>query len=162
ALIARGAERITARDLDVATRELARWLSAELSVKAAGEAVTRLRDLLLAQPLSPALARALELARRYGWDERMGPALAGAPAGARGEGEGRAPGHTRRDARAGGRGGGAARCVPHRSRAPRLRAAGLDRRAARSRAPHAGRGRGTAPAARRLGEGARDRDRRAP
>ena len=78
ALIARAAERITARDLDVATRELARWLSAELSAKAAGDAVTRLRDLLLAHPLSPTLARALELARRYGWDERMLTALAGA------------------------------------------------------------------------------------
>src|SRR5881296_482695 len=59
ALIARAAERITARDLDVATRELARWLSAELSAKAAGDAVTRLRDLLLAHPLSPTLAGAL-------------------------------------------------------------------------------------------------------
>ncbi|PYM94458.1 MAG: hypothetical protein DME04_07845 [Candidatus Rokuibacteriota bacterium] len=76
-LIARAAERVTARDLDAATRELARWLASELSEKAAADATTRLRDLLLAQPLSPAIAHALELARRYGWDERMLTTLAG-------------------------------------------------------------------------------------
>ena len=76
-LIARAAERVTARDLDAATRELARWLASELSEKAAADAATRLRDLLLAQPLSPAIAHALELARRYGWDERMLTTLAG-------------------------------------------------------------------------------------
>src|SRR5512138_318301 len=50
-LIARAAERLTSRDLDVATRELARWLAAELSPKAAGELITRLRDLLLDRPV---------------------------------------------------------------------------------------------------------------
>jgi uncharacterized membrane-anchored protein YjiN (DUF445 family) len=78
ALIARGAERISARDLDTATRELARWLAAELSPKAAGDVITRLRDLLLDRPLAPALAGALEVARRQGWDQRVVTALAGA------------------------------------------------------------------------------------
>jgi uncharacterized membrane-anchored protein YjiN (DUF445 family) len=76
-LIARGAERLTSRDLDAATRELARWLAAELSPKAASDAVTRLRDLLLERPLAPALAAALQLVRRHGWDQRIVTAVAG-------------------------------------------------------------------------------------
>jgi len=76
-LIARGAERLTSRDLDVATRELARWLAAELSPKAAGEMITRLRDLLLDRPVSPILAAALQMAHRHGWDQRAVTALAG-------------------------------------------------------------------------------------
>ena len=76
-LIARAAERLTSRDLDVATRELARWLAAELSPKAAGDLVTRLRDLLLDRPLSPMLAAAVEMAHRHGWDQRAVTALTG-------------------------------------------------------------------------------------
>jgi uncharacterized membrane-anchored protein YjiN (DUF445 family) len=77
ALIARGAERLTSRDFDVATRELARWLAAEMSPKAAGDVVTRLRDLLLDRPLAPALATALQMVRRHDWDQRIVTALAG-------------------------------------------------------------------------------------
>jgi uncharacterized membrane-anchored protein YjiN (DUF445 family) len=77
ALIARAAERLTSHDLDVATRELARWLAAEMSPKAAGDVVTRLRDLLLDRPLAPALATGLQLVHRYGWDQRAVTALAG-------------------------------------------------------------------------------------
>jgi uncharacterized membrane-anchored protein YjiN (DUF445 family) len=76
-LIARAAERLTSRDLDVATRELARWLAAELSPKAAGDLVTRLRDLLLDRPVSPILAAALQMVHRHGWDQRAVTALAG-------------------------------------------------------------------------------------
>src|SRR3989441_962539 len=76
-LIARAAERLTSRDLDVATRELARWLAAELSPKAAGDLVTRLRDLLLDRPLSPMLAAAVQMAHRHGWDQRAVAALTG-------------------------------------------------------------------------------------
>jgi len=76
-LIARGAERLTSRDFDVATRELARWLAAEMSPKAASDMITRLRDLLLERPLAPALAAALQLVRRYDWDQRIVTALAG-------------------------------------------------------------------------------------
>ena len=77
ALIARVAERLTSRDFDVATRELARWLAAEMSPKAASDVITRLRDLLLDRPLAPALAAALQLVRRYDWDQRVVTALAG-------------------------------------------------------------------------------------
>jgi len=77
-LIARAVERVTSRDLDVATRELARWLAGELSPKAAGDLITRLRDLLLDRPLAPALAAALEVAHRHGWDQRVVTGLAGA------------------------------------------------------------------------------------
>jgi len=66
-----------AADLDVATRELARWLAAELSPKAAGDLVTRLRDLLLDRPLSPMLAAAVQMAHRHGWDQRAVTALTG-------------------------------------------------------------------------------------
>jgi len=77
ALIARAAERLTSHDLDVATRELARWLAAEMSPKAAGDVVTRLRDLLLDRPLAPALATGLQRVHRDGWDQRAVTALAG-------------------------------------------------------------------------------------
>jgi len=77
ALIARGAERLTSRDFDVATRELARWLAEEMSPKAAGDMITRLRDLLLDRPLAPALATALQMVHRYEWDQRIVTALAG-------------------------------------------------------------------------------------
>jgi uncharacterized membrane-anchored protein YjiN (DUF445 family) len=76
-LIARAAEWLTSRDFDVATRELARWLAAEMSPKAAGDVVTRLRELLLDRPLAPALATALQTVRRYDWDQRIVTTLAG-------------------------------------------------------------------------------------
>ncbi len=76
-LIARAAERLTSRDLDVATRELARWLAAEMSPKAASDVITRLRDLLLDRPLAPVLAGALQMVRRHEWDQRIVTALAG-------------------------------------------------------------------------------------
>jgi uncharacterized membrane-anchored protein YjiN (DUF445 family) len=76
-LIARGADRLTSRDFDAATRELARWLAAEMSPKAASDVITRLRDLILDRPLAPALATALQLIRRYDWDQRVVTALAG-------------------------------------------------------------------------------------
>jgi uncharacterized membrane-anchored protein YjiN (DUF445 family) len=77
-LIARGAERLTSRDFDVATQELARWLAAEMSPKAASDVITRLRDLLLDRPLAPVLATAMQTVRRYEWDQRIVTALAGA------------------------------------------------------------------------------------
>ena len=76
-LIARAAERLTSRDLDVATRELARWLAAEMSPKAASDVITRLRDLLLDRPLAPVLAGVLQMVRRHDWDQRIVTALAG-------------------------------------------------------------------------------------
>lgn len=76
-LIARGAERLASHDFDVATRELARWLAAEMSPKAASDVITRLRDLLLDRPLAPALATAIQMVHRQGWDQRVVSALAG-------------------------------------------------------------------------------------
>ena len=76
-LIARAAERLTSRDLDIATRELARWLAAEMSPKAASDVITRLRDLLLDRPLAPVLAAAIQMVRRHDWDQRIVTALAG-------------------------------------------------------------------------------------
>jgi uncharacterized membrane-anchored protein YjiN (DUF445 family) len=77
-LIARAATSISSRDLDAATRELARWLATELSPKVAGDLITRLRDLLLDRPLAPLLAGMLEVARRNEWDRRVVTATAGA------------------------------------------------------------------------------------
>ena len=76
-LIARAATSISSRDLEVATRELARWLASELSPKVASDLITRLRDLLLDRPLAPLLAGVLELAHRNEWDRRIVTAAAG-------------------------------------------------------------------------------------
>ena len=48
-----------------------------MSPKAAGDMITRLRDLLLDRPLAPALATALQMVHRYEWDQRIVTALAG-------------------------------------------------------------------------------------
>jgi uncharacterized membrane-anchored protein YjiN (DUF445 family) len=77
-LIARAATSISSRDLEVATRELARWLAGELSPKVAGDLITRLRDLLIDRPVAPLLAGMLEMARRNEWDRRIVTAAAGA------------------------------------------------------------------------------------
>src|SRR5262245_5846023 len=58
ALIARAATSISPGDLDIATRELARWLTTELSPKVAGDLITRRRDLLNDRPLAALLAGA--------------------------------------------------------------------------------------------------------
>src|SRR5262249_40680579 len=71
ALIARAATSISPGDLDTATRELARWLTTELSPKVAGDLITRLRDLLIDRPLAPLLAGVLEVAHRNEWDRRV-------------------------------------------------------------------------------------------
>jgi uncharacterized membrane-anchored protein YjiN (DUF445 family) len=80
ALIARAATSISSRDLEMATRELARWLASELSPKVAGDLITRLRDLLIDRPLAPLLAGMLELVHRNEWDRRLVTAAAGSVA----------------------------------------------------------------------------------
>jgi uncharacterized membrane-anchored protein YjiN (DUF445 family) len=77
ALIARAATSISSRDLEMATRELARWLASELSPKVASDLITRLRDLLIDRPLAPLLAGMLELVHRNEWDRRLVSAAAG-------------------------------------------------------------------------------------
>src|SRR4030095_16731657 len=70
ALRAPAATSTSPRDLDAATRELARWLATELSPKVAGDLITRLRDLLMERPLAPLLAGVLGGARRNQWGVR--------------------------------------------------------------------------------------------
>jgi uncharacterized membrane-anchored protein YjiN (DUF445 family) len=80
--IARAAERVERHDLEQATRTALSWVARELSPESAGEAAGRLQRLLLAQPLAPALARAVEVGREHGWDRRLIGGLAHALAGA--------------------------------------------------------------------------------
>ncbi|OGL21143.1 MAG: hypothetical protein A3G44_05340 [Candidatus Rokubacteria bacterium RIFCSPLOWO2_12_FULL_73_47] len=76
ALLATAAERVSRDDLEAVVRALARWLAGELPAAGTADLVARLRDLLLRRPLAPALAAALEVARRHRWDERLTAALA--------------------------------------------------------------------------------------
>jgi uncharacterized membrane-anchored protein YjiN (DUF445 family) len=76
ALLARGAERVTRRDLEALTRTLGRWVAGQVTPRAAGDLAARLRDLLLARRAAPMLAGALEVAHRHGWDQRAITALA--------------------------------------------------------------------------------------
>jgi uncharacterized membrane-anchored protein YjiN (DUF445 family) len=80
--LARGAARLKPADLERATRAVLRWAARELSPESAGDIAARLQRLLLGQPLAPALARAVELAREQGWDQRLVGGLARALAGA--------------------------------------------------------------------------------
>jgi len=70
-LIARGAERLSRRDLDAATRTVADWAVEQLTPATASELMARLRALLAAQPAAPTLAAALRIARQNGWDRRL-------------------------------------------------------------------------------------------
>ena len=74
--LARAAERLTRADLESLIRRLAGWAVAALVPETAGEAVARLARRLGREPAAPALARALEVARQHGWDERAIAALA--------------------------------------------------------------------------------------
>src|SRR5881396_1835019 len=60
-LLARGAERLTRRDLETFTLTLGRWAAAELTPRAAGDLAIRLRDRFLGRPTAPLLAGALEV-----------------------------------------------------------------------------------------------------
>ena len=75
-LLARGAERVTRRDLEALTLTLGRWAAAELTPRAAGDLAVRLRDRLLGRPTAPLLAGVLEVACRRGVDQRAITALA--------------------------------------------------------------------------------------
>jgi uncharacterized membrane-anchored protein YjiN (DUF445 family) len=70
-LLARGAERISRADLDVATRAVADWAVEQLTPAAASELMVRFRALLAEQPAAPTLAAALRIARQNGWDRRV-------------------------------------------------------------------------------------------
>ncbi|HEV8641005.1 MAG TPA: DUF445 domain-containing protein [Methylomirabilota bacterium] len=80
--VARAAERVTRTDLEAATRTMLGWAAREAPVASAGELVGRLQRLLVAQPVAPTLATALELGRQHGWDQRVIGGLARALADA--------------------------------------------------------------------------------
>lgn len=71
ALLARGALRLTAEESASITRAAARWLVGELPSGLGADAVVRLRAVIRAWPLAPALARGLVVARAQGWDQRV-------------------------------------------------------------------------------------------
>jgi uncharacterized membrane-anchored protein YjiN (DUF445 family) len=69
-LIARVSGSVSRGDLEAVTRHVARWLAEQLPPHALGDLVARLRQLLASWPLAPALAAAIEMAGRHGWDQR--------------------------------------------------------------------------------------------
>ncbi len=77
-LLARAADRVKPEDLESVLRAAARWAADQLSPTATADIVAWLRRLLLARPLAPLLAQAIEIAQRQGWDQRAIEALAGA------------------------------------------------------------------------------------
>jgi uncharacterized membrane-anchored protein YjiN (DUF445 family) len=77
-LLARAADRVKPEDLDAGVRRVARWIAEQLSPAATADIVEWTRRLVLAQPVAPVLARAVEIARGQGWDQRAIEALAGA------------------------------------------------------------------------------------
>lgn len=81
-LLARAADRVKPEDLEAGVRRVARWIADQLSPAATADIVGWTRRLVLGQPVAPVLARAIEIARRQGWDQRAIEALAGALADA--------------------------------------------------------------------------------
>ena len=75
-LVARGAERLTRGDLDVATRRIAGWITEQLPSLPAGDVGALSRRFIAEWPIAPALASALDVAREQGWDRRAIDALA--------------------------------------------------------------------------------------
>jgi uncharacterized membrane-anchored protein YjiN (DUF445 family) len=78
ALLARGALRVGRDEIESLTRTSARWLVDELPSLSGTDTVARLLAVIRGWPLAPALARAVELAREQGWDQRIVTALAAA------------------------------------------------------------------------------------
>ncbi len=81
-LLARAADRVKPEELEAGVRRVARWIADQLSPAATADIVGWTRRLVLEQPVAPMLARAIEIARRQGWDQRAIEALAGALADA--------------------------------------------------------------------------------
>jgi uncharacterized membrane-anchored protein YjiN (DUF445 family) len=75
-LIARTVERVKPEELASAVRLLARWVAGQLPQAPTTELVRWLQRLLLTRPAAPALAAALDIARRHGWDQRVIEAVA--------------------------------------------------------------------------------------
>jgi uncharacterized membrane-anchored protein YjiN (DUF445 family) len=77
-LLARGAERIKAADLEAAVRAVARWAADEITPSASGDAALWVTRLARANPIAPLLATGIEIARKQGWDQRLIEAMAAA------------------------------------------------------------------------------------
>ena len=76
-VLARAAERITRRDLEMVTAAIAAWAAEALAPArppesfASSPMFARIRKLLGEYPIAPTLASALDVAREHGWDQRV-------------------------------------------------------------------------------------------
>jgi uncharacterized membrane-anchored protein YjiN (DUF445 family) len=77
-LLARAAERLKAAELESAVRAVADWAAEQISPAATGDLAAWLTRLARANPIAPALATGLEIARKQGWDQRLIEAVAAA------------------------------------------------------------------------------------
>jgi len=75
-LLARGAERLKAADLEAVVRAVGRWVAEQVTPTATGDAALWLTRLARANPIAPLLATGIELARKQGWDQRLIEAVA--------------------------------------------------------------------------------------
>ena len=76
ALLARGALRLTRDEIETVIRTSARWLVDELPSLHGADTTARFLAVVRGWPVAPALARALEVAREQGWDQRVVTGLA--------------------------------------------------------------------------------------
>jgi len=75
-LLAHGAERLRPADLESAVRVVVDWAAQQVRPAATGDLAGWLTRLARANPIAPALATALEVARKQGWDQRLVEAMA--------------------------------------------------------------------------------------
>ena len=69
-LLAQGAARLSRTDIEAATLTVVRWAADLITPTTSGELLTRVRRALMEQPVAPALAAILAVARRHGWDQQ--------------------------------------------------------------------------------------------
>jgi uncharacterized membrane-anchored protein YjiN (DUF445 family) len=81
-LLARGAERVTRRELESVTRTVAGWITTEVPPTLGTDLATRLVRWLTDAEIAPVLAAGIESARQHGWDQRLIEAVATALAAA--------------------------------------------------------------------------------
>jgi uncharacterized membrane-anchored protein YjiN (DUF445 family) len=69
-LLAQGAARLSRTDIEAATLTVVQWAADLITPATSGELLTRVRRALMEQPVAPALAAILAVARRHGWDQQ--------------------------------------------------------------------------------------------
>jgi uncharacterized membrane-anchored protein YjiN (DUF445 family) len=69
-LLAQGAARLSRKDIEAATLTVVQWAADLVTPATSGELLMRLRRALMDQPVAPALAALLGVARRHGWDQQ--------------------------------------------------------------------------------------------